>query len=100
MSKAFKKAFISKYIISSFGKAGTWLISIDPFTRRMRPVLFDNNVTVVDRVILRAKFHTKRREAINKDDIQPLVVRRGYVDTSKGLVLTSNSEMKVEQQEK
>lgn len=55
---------------------------------------------VVDGEILRQNFGELRRNAVQRCTIQPVVVRRGYVNASKGLVLMSKSALHAVQQQK
>lgn len=59
----------------------------------MRLLFYDDMSTVVDGEVLRQNFDEMRRTAV-KINIQPFIVRRGHIDTSKGLVFKSKSALK------
>lgn len=93
MKDAYESSFTRQNICSAFAKSGLWPIDVGPLISVPRPRSADAHSEMVDVDELRALFEAKREAALQDSVLQPVVVRRGYVDTRLGLLLTTEEAM-------
>lgn len=93
MKVAHEEAFTRANIKSCFREAG--LCPLDPSTvlSLPRPLSTERCSTIASVEQLRTILEEKRQAKRNGLSIQPVVLKRGYVDTSRGLTLTSTEAM-------
>ena len=90
---AYEKAFTRVNIVSGFKKAGIWPVSGDVILSVPRPRSAETPSAIMSVEELQLLFEAKRAAKEASECLQPVVLKRGYFDTSRGLTLTSTEAM-------
>lgn len=88
MRWVYEKEFVKRNILSAFAKYGMWPVCIDPLLSMQRPASLTDPHRMLDAKFLRELFDKKRNDAASGSCLQPVTGRRGYVNTSKGILLS------------
>lgn len=89
----YKEAFTRVNIVSGFKKAGVWPVSGDLLLSVPRPLCAETASEMMSMEELKSLFEAKRVANASGQCLQPVVLKKGYLDTSRALTLTSAEAM-------
>ena len=97
MSEAYRQAFTYKNIKSGFAKTGLWPIDPMVLLNVPRPVSTSDPRTILSVEGMEIMMEERRKKSRDLLGITPTVTVSGFVDTSAGLLLTSEEALKLAQ---
>lgn len=93
--QAFEKTFTTSVISSAFRKSGMWPVDSTHLLSVPRPAAYNEPNTVLSTDDLKRMMEEKRSAVRNGDCLQPVVSKRGSIDTANGLVVTSEGALRL-----
>lgn len=99
LSKAYTNAFTPENIRSGFRGAGIYPLDEIRLLRHARPLSLEQPDVTVDVDTMCQMFDEKRRLASEELLYKPQVLQSGFIDSTKGVVLTSDAAMELLRQE-
>ena len=95
MTTAFMKAFTKRNICSAFKKAGVWPVNTETLLGTSLPRSASDPDTMLNPDQLQEMLRAKRRQIREDGPLQPVVVKRGSLDTTYGQVVSRDEAIKV-----
>ena len=93
--RAYERAFLQTNVRKSFEKAGIWPLNTLALLGSPRPESADNPDNMMSYEALKELVIQKREEARRGDFLQPVVVLRGVLLTTYGLLVTGDEAMQI-----
>lgn len=94
MKRSDQDSFTKKNILSSFKKSGLWRFNVSVLLRVPHPASAKKPDEMISIEYFTVMLETKRSQVPQGTSRQPIKIHRGFLDTTKGLVVSKYKAMK------